>query len=375
MRVLFVDVGQGTCQIILLGGGRAIVIDAGANSRTAHRILKINRIDTIELLAVSHSHFDHAGGVVTSRKKKVRSRARQSSCSTGILVDYQNAIKQIGFVQDIGFLKSHFGQYLVKLLNENRIDESQLVRLERTNRAWPLWPPDATQGSTTVLACISPTAAGNILANQVSNENAASAIIELRHHEDRILFTGDSEYGQWNSLHEHRLKQGLTGPIKCKVMTMPHHGGLMQGDAKDLQRFSSDITNAEVVVFSVGTTNGHNHPRPEVVAAMRKVGAHVVCTQITSQCCSDLATARPAIIGQLIQPCQSSSKPDYAYRTKKKAGKNVRYRRNRNVACAGTVSAILDENGIRVERIKKHAKGVDALAAAGNHPMCRDRAD
>ena len=226
MRVLFVEVGQGTCQIILLGGGRAIVIDAGAHDKTAHRILKLNKIHTIELLAVSHSHSDHAGGVV--RKKRGKRRGREKgTCSTGILVDFQDSIRQIGFVQDADFLKSMFGQYLVKLIKKKILKENQLVRLERTATYWPLWPIDATSESKTVLACISPTAAGNIVANLDGNVNATSAIIELRHRSNKIIFTGDSEYAQWDSLMEHRNQNGIRGPIKAVAVTMPHHGGLM----------------------------------------------------------------------------------------------------------------------------------------------------
>ena len=91
----------------------------------------------------------------------------------------------------------------------------------------------------------------------------------------------------------------------------------MKGDIADLTRFANDTTDAEVVVFSVGTTNGHKHPRPDVIAAMRDSGAHVMCTQITSQCCTDLESVRPAVIGPLIVPGRSSSKPKYAERKMK----------------------------------------------------------
>lgn len=372
MRVLFVDVGQGTCQIVLLGEGRAIVIDAGAHPGVAHRILKLNKIHTIELLAVSHSHVDHAGGAVKNKKNRNNRTARsKETCATGILVDFQESIRQIGFVQDSNFLKSKFGRYVVKLLNDKKLSENQLVRLERTAHYRPLWPTDATSDSDTVLACVSPTAAGSIVANSNNNVNAASAIIELRHLEDRVIFTGDSEYAQWDSLIEHRKANGIDEPIHCVAMSMPHHGGLMDGSADDLARFANQTTDAEVVVFSVGTANGHGHPRSEVITAMRGSGAHVICTQITHRCCSSLESVRPSVAGSLTIPCRSSSKPDYNDRYKQKGAKRIRARRSRNVACAGSIEARLTDDGIEVLGLEKHSQGVDRLVADGHEPLCR----
>jgi len=80
MKVLFVDVGQGTCQIILLGGRRAIIIDAGASADVPLRTLRLFRIETIELLIVSHSHADHSGGFAKRHRLK-------EDAITGILAD------------------------------------------------------------------------------------------------------------------------------------------------------------------------------------------------------------------------------------------------------------------------------------------------
>ena len=129
MRALFVDVGQGTCQIILLGGGRAIVVDAGTHPSVPQRILRLNRIHTIELLAISHSHHDHSGGAVRKKSKTKKG----GSLLTGILADYQDKVKQIGFVQDSEFKKSSFAKFIKKLINEKKLSWNQLVRLEITD--------------------------------------------------------------------------------------------------------------------------------------------------------------------------------------------------------------------------------------------------
>ena len=60
----FLDVGQGTSNVILLGGGRAIVIDTGPHgSHQTMQLLTQQYVDTLEALIVSHNDSDHDGNV------------------------------------------------------------------------------------------------------------------------------------------------------------------------------------------------------------------------------------------------------------------------------------------------------------------------
>lgn len=348
-KVLFVDVGQGTCQVVLLGNQRAIVIDAGASPDVPIRLLRLLRINTIELLVLSHSHVDHTGGAA----KKKRHRLREDAI-TGLVVDYQNAIEKFAYVYDSEFRHRPIGQYLCQQVRQNRLFSEQLVPFVASADPYPLWEsPD----SSTVLAAISPLGGHHLVAFDANAPNASSAVIELRHANDKIIFAADSEYQQWRDIYRLRGNRALT----CKVLTMPHHGGLMQGTSADLKWFCSTATDSEVVVVSAATVNQHGHPRQEVVQAVSASGSHVMCTQITGQCCSDLEPLRPGVIGPPLYPCRSSPKQDLT------TGK----RRSRNVACAGTVAARLTHSGITVERDAKHAQGVDRLELAGHTPLCR----
>jgi competence protein ComEC len=91
MEVFFLDVAQGTCQIILLGDRRAIVLDCGVpNDRLVLQFLRRLGIEYLDRLIVSHSHSDHIGGAVS------------------VLGEYQDRIERICFVQDDLFLQSSF---------------------------------------------------------------------------------------------------------------------------------------------------------------------------------------------------------------------------------------------------------------------------
>lgn len=66
MEIFFLDVGQGTCQVIMLGQRRAIVIDCGLrNDKLVLQFLQRSGIEFLERLIVSHSHGDHIGGAVS----------------------------------------------------------------------------------------------------------------------------------------------------------------------------------------------------------------------------------------------------------------------------------------------------------------------
>lgn len=347
MQVLFVDVGQGSCQVILLGGGRAIVIDAGASPGTALRMLKLLRIDTIELLVVSHSHLDHSGGVA-GRKPF------QPTEVAGILVSHARAIHRVAYVFDSQMRHRPFGRLLVKLLKDRVYRKEQLTNIEASDNPMPLW---FSADGYTALAAISPLAGDHLLAFDADNPNASSAIIELRHRGDKVVFAADSEFDQWRDVY--RLR-GET-PLTCKAISLPHHGGLMQGTPADLEWFCNQAIEAEVVVVSVATVNRHGHPREEVIHAVTASGSQVMCTQITEQCCDDLESLRPGVIGAIHHPCLSSSRPSVT--------RNAR--RSRNVACAGTISALLTEDGIAVERRDQHRAGVDRLVNDRHTPLCR----
>ena len=109
MEVFFLDVAQGTCQVLLLGNRSAIVLDSGArNGRVPLQFLKRMGIDHIAALITTHSHDDHMGG------------------ATAILGEYQDMIDVIGFVKDDQFLATSFWRGSVNSYTRERSSETSL---------------------------------------------------------------------------------------------------------------------------------------------------------------------------------------------------------------------------------------------------------
>lgn len=71
----FLDVGQGTCSVILLGDNQAIIVDCGPRGFTPVRALQHFGVREIVALIVSHNDADHYGGtaqLIQSFPKQIR---------------------------------------------------------------------------------------------------------------------------------------------------------------------------------------------------------------------------------------------------------------------------------------------------------------
>ncbi len=336
MEVYFLDVAQGTCQILLLGSRRAIVIDCGIRSdRLALQFLQRMGVEHIECLIVSHSHDDHIGGAVS------------------VLGAYQDRISRICFVQDHQFLASAFWGRISELWKSDQLTRDQLVRLEVTDKPQEIWSDDARSLK---LTTYSPAAVENLLAQESETPNPTSAVLFLDVRGERIVFAADSEVTQWREIH-----RKFGGRMTCKVLAVPHHAGRAHNSLDDLDWLFGEALDVDVAVISVGTTNQHKHPREDVVSAMTSRGTKILCTQITRRCHGQLESLRPGVLRPQTLVGRSSASHDVTSRGN-----------SRNVACAGTIRVDSTNAGLVVDRLNDHQRAVDKLPQTATHcPLCR----
>ena len=201
MEVFFLDVAQGTCQVILLGNRRAIVLDCGVlNDRLLLHFLRRNGIEYLDALIVSHSHHDHIGGAVS------------------VLDHYQDRIQKIGFVQDDQFLGSAFWCRISELVKTGVLTGDHLIRLELSGNETELFWSDPAREAR--LRTFSPSATENLLAQEAGQQNPTSAVLILDVLGQRVIFAADSGVNQWREI---RRKSGRQ--MTCDVLAVPHHAG------------------------------------------------------------------------------------------------------------------------------------------------------
>ena len=169
----------------------------------------------------------------------------------------------------------------------------------------------------------------------------------------RVVFAADSVIPQWRRIYERRGNKTL----ECDILAVPHHGGLTEGKNADLDWMYDQAVRCDIAVFSVGTVRLPKHPRAEVVAKLRSIGATVVCTEITSQCHSNPDSLKPGVL----QP-QSH------------LGRAMNAAKSSYVACAGTVLATIRDGKIEIDRLNNHQSAVDRIVATQvglSCPLCR----
>lgn len=348
MEVCFIDVGQGTSNVILLGDQRAIVIDSGSQQiRTVIEVLHQFRIEMITRLIISHSHDDHSGG------------------GSAILTAYQNRIEELWMLEDTRRASSQFWRRVKEELNAKRLNRNQIRLLVRDKS-----PKKIYQDDRILLSLISPDAVTNFKAVDDKDPNFTSAVIILKYGNQRIIFTGDSTIAEWQDIME--LNQGRA--FNCKIVTVPHHAGGVwecssEGEAQNdfetrvrdnLDWFYSQAVRAEFGIISVGTNNTYGHPRQEVMSALLRAKVIPICTQMTSQCCNDLEAQRGHSLPLLL--------PSRSVMTRDMSTAN----RSRNVSCAGTILVEFQEQSVVIQRFNDHQ---DLVKQLKNHPtgrpMCR----
>jgi len=348
--VCFADVGQGSCNVILLGERRAIVVDAGGRKvATVIRLLQHFHVETLARLVITHNHDDHSRGAAE------------------LLTAYSHCIEQVWFPNDDVLRRSVFWRRLTEELTRGNLDRTQLLRLERGQK-----PVAVYQQAGMYLDILAPDFIQNLQAVEDRNANSTSGILLLGCGSRRVIFAGDSTIPEWQGVIERRER-----PFKCDLLTLSHHAGAVwerqrPGETRpafearlqtELDWLYSKAVKAKFGIVSVGSNNQHKHPRPEVMAALLRAGVVPICTQMTRQCATDLEAQRGRSL-PVVLPSRSVLRRDVNERN-----------RSRNVPCAATVLVELREEGIVVQRFADHQAMIDRMTVRhGGTPLCRSPA-
>ena len=228
------DVGQGDSMVVNLGASRAIVIDVGPDPVLVDRCLRALGIDEIPLMILSHFHADHVGGLSGAMKGRTVGQVwistnaeplAESAQVRTMLRGVDVVMPQRGFVAQVGTME-------VKVL----------------------WPASGIQ------SFVSIPGEGSAVNN--------SSVALLFTSPDFTLFTA----GDLEPPAQHELIGDVLGVDIYKVA---HHGSRHQ-DA-DLMK----ALDPQIAIISVGAKNSYGHPAPQAIAALTRLGAEVVRTDVS----------------------------------------------------------------------------------------------
>lgn len=229
------DVGQGDGLVLATGDpGRAVVVDAGTELGAIDRCLDRLGVDRVPLIALSHLHADHIGGL-----DSVLEGRAVGGVAVGPGRRPEWAWRQVLRVT---------ARHRVPLL-ELSIGDHQRWRKLDLRVIGPRYVPSAGAG-----------------ADEGTDVNNSSLVIMAGTPLGRVLFTGDVELAAQSDL----LAAGVD--LRADVLKVPHHGSRYV-----LPRFFEEVR-PRIAVISVGAGNSYGHPNQGVVDGLSRAGATVVRT-------------------------------------------------------------------------------------------------
>lgn len=332
----FVDVSQGSANVILLGNRRAVVIDCGPcpAGRVLVRILEYFGVENIAALVVTHNDIDHCGGAEL------------------LLSQYGHAIDTIYFLEDRPYSRNWFLPRVRQEVERGKLARNQVRRLEADMDVYR----DEAKGL--ALQVLFPQMLDNINGLESGQPNATSGALRLWCRSRSVVFSGDLGYTELRT-----LSQDGAAPIECDVLAVPHHGGRLdcRADAQAHRRVYQEFLRCKTAIVSVGSSNQYGHPSRDHITALTAAGAQVLCTQVTKRCCDDLECLRGGI--------SRSSLPGASVTTPKVTTAG----RSKLVACAGTILVEIGPQVVYVRGLDEHKRCIGRLFdTAWAHPLCRE---
>lgn len=212
--ICFIDVGQGDSALIECDG-HYMLLDGGNQKAgdTVYNVLEEKGIQRLDILAISHLHEDHIGGLAKA-------------------LTYASKIGRT--ISNSDYSDTEFFKELEDELNIN----GSKITVPSIGDTYKL-------GSATVE-----------VVDVCADKNNDSLVLLITYGETRFLFTGDIEEAAQTRISDKYKNKSFN----IDLIKMPHHGAHTEKLCQFLQTFMPDY-----VVISVGNPNSYDHPDQETL--------------------------------------------------------------------------------------------------------------
>lgn len=215
--IRFLDVGQGDAALVACDG-HYMLIDGGdvTAGDTVYDALEENGIQRLDILAVSHLHTDHCGGLA----------------------------KALTYASSIGVTLCNASQRDTQAFR----DFAHQLEINGSRITVPAIGDTYKLGSATV----------EVIDSAAQEEND-SLVLLITYGDTRFLFTGDIEEAAQTRLAD-KYQRKNDEPYRIDLMKLPHHGSYTGTLYRFLRTFMPDY-----VVISCGADNPYGHPHQQTL--------------------------------------------------------------------------------------------------------------
>lgn len=256
------DVGQGDAIVLPATSRQVVVVDTGPNPGLVRSCLRSLGTQSVALLAITHCHADHVGGLVGV--------LREWPVATVLLPELVVADPEASGSSGC----SELAQTLSTSLKAARAAEVYLVGAVRLEILGPTSRFTGTRSD--------------------ANNNSLVVRAEVNGHS--ILLTGDAEIEAQTAL----LTAGPESELSAEVLKVAHHGSAYQ-----YQPFLGAVS-PKVALVSVGRGNRLGHPCTSVLAGLSAIGATVARTDLDGMIA---VTSHGTGLGVVARPNRQGGRP------------------------------------------------------------------
>ncbi len=239
LRLHVLDVGQGTCQVIELPGGKMMIVDGGGlrggtfdiGRAVVGPFIRALGYDRIDIMAVSHPEEDHVGGLVSLFDRFPIGEVWTSAQTNKNSLTWHRFLRQVS-------------RYRVR---RRIFRESKEVKVAKGVSLYVF----------TANAC-----------PHTRDRNDRSLVLCLEFAGKRILLTGDIGHAR-----ERCVDRRISKPVD--VLVVPHHGSSTSSSMDFVQ-----MTRPMVAIIPVGWRNFLGLPDGRIVRRYRLAGSRVFRTDL-----------------------------------------------------------------------------------------------
>lgn len=226
------DIGQGDGLVLNLGGGSAVVVDAGPDPDLMDHCLDRLGVRAVPIVVVSHFHADHVDGLA------------------GVFSG-----RRVGLVETSPVADPDGGARLVATVARRAGVPVRVVRYGETTTVGPVrWQ------------VLGPVRDRYPESDSPPNDASVVMLVEVRG--VRLLLMGDEERPSQADLRR------TTTDLRADVLKVAHHGSSKQDDEL------VDSLGARLAVISVGVDNDYGHPAPSTLHLLQEAGMQVRRTDL-----------------------------------------------------------------------------------------------
>ncbi|MCR8645682.1 MBL fold metallo-hydrolase [Paenibacillus sp. N1-5-1-14] len=235
LGVFYLDVGQGSSQLLISPAGKTMLIDTGDidKEQLMLKYMKDYDIKKIDILVLSHAHADHIG-TASSIIDQIDIGKIYMPRAGNTTKTYENVLKSI----------KNKGLKVTTAKAGITLDWDEKVKVEM------LAPVQATY----------------------EDLNDTSAVVKVTYGQSSFLFTGDAERVSEKDMLESKADLSAT------VLTVGHHGSSSSTSASFLKKVKP-----KYAVIQVGAGNSYKHPTEVVLNRLDKQGIPVYRNDLNGQ--------------------------------------------------------------------------------------------